>query len=93
MRSRRHRRTVSLIRLSASLLIAGANEVKTIPVLVRAPLARNVYPRNVNAVCLCCPRVLSRLQYTILVLSRCSRNPTSTVLSPIALATMMAWAC
>jgi hypothetical protein len=33
---------VTLIFFRASLLIAGANEVKTLPVLVRAALARNV---------------------------------------------------
>ena len=45
------RRTSPLIFFRASLLIAGRNEVNIVSVLARAARARNVNPRNVNAVC------------------------------------------
>ena len=42
-----------LLALSASGVIAGKNEVKHRPSLVRAPRARKAYPRNVNETCSC----------------------------------------
>src|SRR6266516_484073 len=44
-------RTCALSLFRASLLIAGVKPVIILPVFVRTPLARKVYPRNVNEVC------------------------------------------
>ena len=71
------------------MLIAGRNALNMLfPSLVGAFLARNVYPRNVNDVFSQSPsrRFLS-LQYTILVLSGCSRSPTSAIRSSSAAST------
>jgi hypothetical protein len=37
--------------VKASLLIAGLKPVIIVPVFVRTPRGRKVYPRKVNAVC------------------------------------------
>ena len=58
------------------MLTAGKNEVNPVPSLRRAPRARNVNPRNVNAVCSWAPVRLPSLQYTIFVLSGCNSSPT-----------------
>jgi hypothetical protein len=75
---------------TASLLIAGRNDVKLRP-LPRALRARNVNPRKVNDVCAKASRRLPSLQYTIRVLAGCSRSPTSASLSAIALTSILAW--
>jgi hypothetical protein len=66
-------------------------EVKVTPCLLRAPRARNVYPRKVNSVCSQSSRRLPSLQYTILVLAGCSRSPTSAILFAIAVTSILAW--
>lgn len=50
-----------------------------------------MYPRKVKDVCSQEPRRLPSLQYTTLVLSGCSRNPTWAILSPIARRAYCAW--
>src|SRR4029450_7567730 len=82
-RCNRHPRTVRLSFFKASLLIAGRTPVKRLPLRPRAVRARNVYPRNVKDVVAYASRRLSSLQYTILVLSGCSRSPTCSILSVI----------
>src|SRR5690348_7186831 len=73
----RHRRISWLLLFSASGLIAGWNEVKMVPVFPDFDsLGRNVYPRNVNRTHGNSRLRLLSPQYTILVLSGCSRNPT-----------------
>src|SRR5271165_4865536 len=57
--------------------MAGWNEVKIVPVLPDFDsLGRNAYPRNVNEMQSYLRFRLLSPQYTILVLSGCSRSPT-----------------
>src|SRR6476469_6236955 len=73
----RHRRSSWLLLFSATGLIAGWNDVKIVPVFPDFDsLGRNVYPRNVNETHSNSRLRLLSPQYTILVLSGCSRNPT-----------------
>src|SRR5512143_245326 len=73
----RHRRSSWLLLFSATGLIAGWNEVKMLPVFPDFDsLGRNAYPRNVNETHGNSRLRLLSPQYTILVLSGCSRNPT-----------------
>ena len=63
LRPSRHRRTVPLIFFRASLLIAGTNPVNvTLSRSFRTPRGRNVYPKNVNAVCSYVARRFASLQ-------------------------------
>src|SRR3954447_3979855 len=60
----RSSRSLALLAFSASVLIAGKNEVKRLPsVLFLAVRGRNVNPRKVNEVCSCSARRLLSLQY------------------------------
>src|SRR3954469_2187234 len=79
----RHRRSSWLLLFSASGLIAGWNDVKIVPVFPDFDsLGRNVYPRNVNETHSNSSLRLLSPQYTILVLSGCSRKPDA--LQPIS---------
>ncbi len=86
----RQDRTIELILFMASLLIAGTKPVVARPLLSRTLRPRNPYPRNVNDVCSCEPRLLASWQYTIRVLSGCSASPTLSIRSRSAASTWRA---
>lgn len=87
----RQLRTSAPSLLRASLLTAGRKLRNCFPFRSRALRGWNVKPRNVNATCSYEPRRERSLQYTILVLSGCSRSPTSSILFPSAARTSWAW--